>query len=624
MRFAFSLKDNSALLSGGEACARGAYEAGIRLAIGYPGTPATSALEYLIGLKGGDLRAEWAVNEKIALEVAVGHSWAGQRSFVSVKMSGLNVACDTLLSLATSGTKGGLVIMVGDDPGAYYGMVEQDSRLIARLAMLPMIESSTPEEARRMCRDAYEVSERTEAPVLFRQTTTTAIAAARVELENPLRTRTQTVLPGDTTRYTKAGAKACRKQHADALLRLAHAGREFDYLNEYREGYGRIGIISSASTWTYLEECLSERKGFSPHLLKVAVVNPLPEEKISLFLERCDRVLVVEELTGLIEEKAQTLAWKLGRKIEIVGKALLPEVGDLDPDLIDVAISTLLREETTPVSAGMDVSGYSPRRSNFCPGCPHRSTYAAIDLGIRGAGLNPDDVLVTGDIGCTILGMEEPFNLCRTELVMGASISMAQGFSYAGVESPIIATVGDSTFFHSGLTSLINAASRDINLTVIVLDNESAAMTGFQPTVSTSYGAEDIAPVRISLLELAKAARVRKVQSATPYFTRRLARMITKAIAAKGVNVIIADAPCAANRKFRAVIPCKVQEEKCRGIATCKFNCLARTGCSAITEAETTGKAEINRYRCIGCGLCVEYCPYRAISRSIGLLRRFK
>lgn len=623
MQAAFPINANNWLLSGGEACARGAYEAGVRLAIGYPGTPATSALEYLIGLKGSDLRAEWAVNEKVALEVAVGHSWAGQRSFVAVKMSGLNVACDTLLSLATSGTKGGLVILVGDDPGAYYGMVEQDSRLIAKLAMLPMIESSTPEEARLMCRDAFDVSERTEAPVLFRQTTTTAIAAARVEVENPLRAKTKTMLPCDPARYTKAGARACRVQHAQALERLKNAGREFDYLNEFREGYGRFGIISSASTWSYVRECLGDRKGFTPHLLKVAVINPLPEEKISLLLQRCDRVLVVEELTGLIEEKVQALAWRLGKRIEIIGKSVLPEVGDLDPDLVDSAISVLVGEAPGEIPPAPDVSSYAPRRSNFCPGCPHRSTYAALDLGIRGAGLNPEEVLVTGDIGCTILGMEEPFNLCRTELVMGASISMAQGFAYAGVDTPVIAAIGDSTFYHSGFTSLVNASSRDINLTVIVLDNESAAMTGFQPTVATTYGASDIAPVRMNLLEMAKAAKVKKVTAATPYFTRRMAKAITAAISSKGVNVIISQAPCAANRKFRAVIPCKVQDEKCKGTAVCKFNCLSKTGCSAIAEDVDTGKAAINRHRCIGCGLCVEYCPFRAISRSIGLLRRF-
>lgn len=581
-------------------------------------------MDYLIALNDLDLRAEWAVNEKVALEIAIGHSWAGQRTFSALKMSGLNFAADSLLSLATSGVRGGLVVLVGDDPGVYYGMVEQDSRVLARLAMIPMIEPSTPDEARLMTRDAFDVSERTEAPVLVRQTTTTAVTSAPVNVEKKLRAKTKSSLPNDISRYTKAGSAACRQQHSDALLRLRAAGAAFDYLNVLRPGSSRIGVVAAASVWPYLEECLGELGDDSLNLLKVAVVNPLPDAKIASLVGRCDRVLVVEELEPLIEERVRVVAQKLGRAVEVLGKELIPEVGDLDADLVADALARFLGKIPPSLPPVADLSGFTARKSTFCPGCPHRSTYSALKKGISDAGFSPDEVMVTGDVGCTILGMNEPFSLCRTELVMGASIPMAQGFAYADPSMPVVATIGDSTFYHSGITGLINAASRNINLTVVVLDNDYAAMTGFQPTVSTSYGAKDLVKVRMSLVELAKATKVSRVRLVTPYFTRRLAKMVTKSIKAGGVNVIIAEAPCAAKRHFLAVIPCAVNVKRCPGTDECGFKCLKSTLCPALTRDEATGKALIMKDKCIGCCLCLDFCPPGAIKKSVGLLRRFR
>lgn len=613
-------------LLGSQAVARGAFEAGVRFATGYPGTPATPAIEYLLAHHAAEIRTEWSINEKVALEVAIGVSWAGQRSFVSVKMSGLNVATDSLLSLAASGTPGGMVILVGDDPGAHYGMVEQDSRLLARLAGLPMVEPATPLEARDLARHCFGVSDETQAPILLRLTTTTANSTCSVPPREVERIRRQSTLPDDLDRYTKASSLACRRQHADSIKRLHATAALLDEWNVLTQGEAGVGIIASASVWTYVEECLAERKGPRPTTLKVGVVNPLPEEKIRKVLALCDRVLVVEELEPLIEERVRALAHATRPEVRVLGKAdrLLSPIGDFDPDRVTAAVSVLYGFAPTPVAKKPDLSPFAPRTLTFCPGCPHRSTYAALQNAIANLKLDPKDVLVTGDIGCTILGMSEPFSLCRTELVMGASISIAQGFYYAGIETPIVAAIGDSTFLHTGLPALINAASRNVNLTVLILDNSFAAMTGAQPTPATQNAPVDQVPNPMDLAELARAARVRKVKSATPYLTKRLTKLLMAAMKSKGVDVVIAQAPCVMARPPRNVIPLGVRPERCIGLDNCDPSCLSATACPAIERTNATGSARIDETKCLGCGLCAEYCRKKAISRRVGALRRLR
>jgi indolepyruvate ferredoxin oxidoreductase alpha subunit len=317
-------------LLGVEACARAAVEAGARLAVGYPGTPATPALEYLLAHAPQEMRVEWAVNEKVAVEIAAGHSWAGQRSFVAMKMSGLNVASDALLSIATSGTRGGLVIYVGDDPGMHYGMVEQDSRLWARLAKLPIVEAGTPQEGLDLTRAAFQVSEQAEIPILVRGTSTTANTLAGVALGEPERLRRPSQVPFDLDRYTKAGAARCLRQHADTLRRLERAGELLATWNREETGNCDLGIVASASAWGYVAEGL-DLLPHRPHLLRIAVMNPLPDAAILRVLQRSTRVLVVEEMEPYVEERVRALASTLPRPPRILGKhdGLLPQVGDL-------------------------------------------------------------------------------------------------------------------------------------------------------------------------------------------------------------------------------------------------------------------------------------------------------
>jgi indolepyruvate ferredoxin oxidoreductase alpha subunit len=614
-------------LLGVQACARAAVEAGARLAVGYPGTPATPALEYLLAHAPQEMRVEWAVNEKVAVEIAAGHSWAGQRSFVAMKMSGLNVASDALLSIATSGTRGGLVLYVGDDPGMHYGMVEQDSRLWARLAKLPIVEPGTPQEALDLTRAAFQVSEDAESPILVRGTSTTANTLGGVALGEPERLRRPSQAPFDVDRYTKAGAARCLRQHADTLRRLERAGELLAAWNREETGSSDLGIVASASAWGYVAEGLDLFPA-RPHLLRIAVMNPLPDAAILRLLQRCARVLVVEELEPYVEERVRALASTLPRPPRILGKrdGLLPQVGDLDPDLVAPALRALAGlapSAAAPAPARPEARGqWAPRQLSFCPGCPHRSTYTALQKAIARAGFSREEVVVTGDIGCTILGMNPPHDLCRTEVAMGSSIALAQGFAYAGLDRPVVATIGDGTFFHAGIPALLNASSQRVNLTVLVLDNGYAAMTGYQPAPGNFRGEPGAVANPLSIEELARAARVRRVRKALPYFTRRLTRILADALASPGVNVVIAEAPCVARLPHRTIIPYRVRPERCVGLPECAPSCLEAVGCPAMDLDEATDRVAIDAVRCLGCGLCAAACPQKAIRRDLKARRR--
>ncbi|MEW6489619.1 MAG: thiamine pyrophosphate-dependent enzyme [Thermodesulfobacteriota bacterium] len=614
-------------LLGVEACARAAVEAGARLAVGYPGTPATPALEYLLAHAPQEMRVEWAVNEKVAVEIAAGHSWAGQRSFVAMKMSGLNVASDALLSIATSGTRGGLVIYVGDDPGMHYGMVEQDSRLWARLAKLPIVEAGTPQEGLDLTRAAFQVSEQAEIPILVRGTSTTANTLAGVALGEPERLRRPSQVPFDLDRYTKAGAARCLRQHADTLRRLERAGELLATWNREETGNCDLGIVASASAWGYVAEGL-DLLPHRPHLLRIAVMNPLPDAAILRVLQRSTRVLVVEEMEPYVEERVRALASTLPRPPRILGKhdGLLPQVGDLDPDLVAPALHTLAGAAPpapAQVPARPETRGrWAPRQLSFCPGCPHRSTYTALQQAIARAGFSRDEVVVSGDIGCTILGMNPPHDLCRTEVAMGSSIALAQGFAYAGLDRPVVAAIGDSTFFHAGIPALLNASARRVNLTVLVLDNGCAAMTGYQPAPGNFRGEPGSVANALSIEELARAARVRRVRKTLPYFTRRLTRILADALVSPGVNVVIAEAPCVARLPHRTVIPYRVRPERCAGLPECSPSCIEAVGCPAMDLDEATNRVAIDAVRCLGCGLCAAACPEKAIRRDLKARRR--
>ncbi len=607
------------LMSGNEAIARAAVEAGVSLVTGYPGTPSTYVIETLLQHSDLGFRVEWAINEKVAFELATGLSWAGLRSLVTMKMSGLNVAADAFLSVQYSGTNGGLVLYVADDPNVYYGMVEQDSRHYARLALAPMLMPATPQEALDFTRLAFKLSEEIGRPVMIRGTTTLANTSELVTLSEKESIQRKPTFEFNIAKYAKAGPLACVRQHQDTLAALYRFGALTGNLNPLDLNGSKVGVIATGIVWKYLQEVRS-RDHLDPSTLKVAAVHPLPTRKIKALLSRVDTVIVLEELEPLIEEAVLALRGDLDHRVKVVGKIQGPLslTGDYDVEVVASALRGVYRrrvhQRTLPKEMVKQAHGLKVKRLNtFCVGCPHRATYYALNQAIEKLGYKQNEVIVTGDIGCTILGMNEPFQSCWTEISMGSSISLAQGFKYAGIERPVVATIGDGTFFHGGIPALLNASHHRTNLTVIILDNHWASMTGMQPHPGTrepAYG-EDKAVIQIE--EIVRAAGVKNVSRVNPFQTKRMIETVSEAMFSADISVVIADAECAIRRlRGKKTRSLRVKGGQCAGLDACEHSCIAILACPALERGED-GKAFINPDTCIACGLCHHVCPHGAI-----------
>lgn len=619
------------IVTGNEALALGALRAGAKVITGYPGTPSSEAIGFLLShpelWKEKGVHVEWSTNEKVAFEIAAGAAWAGQRALVTMKMSGLNVAFDSVISIAYSGINGGLVIYVADDPGVSAGMAEQDTRGFAFMSDLPMLEACSVKEAYLLVPKAFELSEKTKSPVFLRLTTAVSQSHAPVELELPyyLPLEREILLERDIQRYTKAGALICMAQHRDLIQRLEKSKeliREMK-LNEFSlsKKKGQLGILASGVSYSYLEEglLLASQFGLDPEevsILKVVSVNPFPEEEAKLLLENSELILVLEELEPYMEKNLILLARKLGLRRRIVGKldGTLERIGDYSVREVLLGISATLGLKIPPeLFYGIQAEKLAaPRPITVCAGCPHRGTFMAINNGIRKAGFKKDQVMVTGDIGCTILGMNPPFNTVWNEVSMGASIGIAQGYVHAGINSPVIATIGDSTFFHAGIPPLINAIQYQVPLTLIVMDNGWTAMTGMQFNPGTSEKFLPQGSRRVDLEKLIPGLGVENFWVVDPYDYRKMSEIILKALKLEGVKVILARRECAiqAMRRGERTGKVRVNPEKC---TLCK-SCLTITGCPALSIGEKA--MEIDQTLCNGCGLCLFTCGYKALERE--------
>ena len=474
------------LITGNEAVALGAVKAGVKVVTGYPGTPSTGALESLLTMDLPDTHVEWSTNEKVALEIAAGVAWSGHRVLVTMKMSGVNVAYDSLISIAYSGCDGGLVIYVADDPGTSAGMCEQDSRWFALMSDMVMLEPGSVAEAYTLTAYAFELSEAIKTPVFVRLVTALSHSFAEVNIaESRPVSKEKPVLIRDINRYTKAGAVIGMTQHRSLIERLEQAGkilreRRINRLTLASQGHG-LGIVVSGIASAYLEEGIeiAEHYGLDREklsILQIIATNPFPAEDVRALLENCENILVIEELEAHMERGTYIEAAKMRYAGKILGKmdGLFSRVGEY-------GVSHVVRGLDTALQIGIPadlLAGTSEaeklaanRLITTCAGCPHRGTYLAINQAVRRLGYKKDSVMVTGDIGCTILGMNPPFETIWSEISMGASVSYAQGFVYGGVTTPVIATIGDSTFFHGGIPGLINAIHHHVNMTLIIMDN---------------------------------------------------------------------------------------------------------------------------------------------------------
>ena len=610
---------NRLLLSGNEAIARGAIEAGVTLATGYPGTPSTYVIETLLSVPDLGFRVEWSINEKVAFELATGVSWAGLRSLVTMKMSGLNVASDSFLSVQYSGARGGLVLYVADDPNVYYGMVEQDSRHYARLGAAPMLMPATPQEALDFTRRAFDLSEQIGRPVMIRGTTTLSNFSEMVTPGRTQAIRRDPSFAFDIAKYSKAGPAACVQQHVDTLQALDQFQRLTEDLNPLHLNGSRVGIIALGVAWNYVREAL-QQYGLTPSTLKIDTAYPLPISKIKALMSNVDTLVVFEELEPLIEEAAMALRADLDHPVTVVGKLRGPlaVTGDYSVEVITSALKQVYGDRIQPQGVPGHLLAKAQelkvkRLNTFCAGCPHRATYYALNRAIAELGYKREEVVITGDIGCTILGMNEPFECCWTEISMGSSISLAQGFKYAGMNKPVVATIGDGTFFHAGIPALLNASHHQTDLTIIILNNMWASMTGMQPNVGTEKPPYADGRQIVKMEDIVKAAGIRHVVAMNPFQTPKMIDALKEAISKPETAVVIANAECSTQRmRGRKRVSLKVKPEQCIGLNDCKPSCIEILGCPALERGED-GKAVIAPSLCTACGLCHHACRYGAI-----------
>lgn len=582
------------LLSANEAVAHGAAQAGCVVASAYPGTPSTEILENLVKFKDVT-KCEWAVNEKVAMETAIGASIAGARSLVTMKHVGLNVAMDPLMTFTYVGATGGMVVVTADDPGMHSSQNEQDNRNLAKFARMPMFEPSDSQEAYEMVQAAFEASEKYKVPAMLRLTTRTSHSSSLVDLTG-FAPAPHPVIP-----YTKDISHTipvplfARQHRVKAQARsaeMAAAGAESPF-NRMEPGRTDLGIITSGVAYQYVKEVFPE---FA--VLKLGWTNPLPVELVKKFAASVDRVLVVEELDPFLEEQVNALG------IATVAHKTDLDIWELNPDRLQNLRHELLGDvdEAKPVTPDASLPTRPPV---LCAGCGHRGVFYV---------LSKLKATVTGDIGCYTLGAFPPLNAMDTTICMGASIGNAAGMKKAGFKGRICAVLGDSTFFHSGITGILSAHYNGTPVTTVVLDNRITAMTGHQDNPGTGKTlAGDPAPVT-DIQDLAKACGYKKVVKVSADDLKELERVLTDAMDGDEGALIVAYAPCRIAAKLTKEGLCEVDSAKCKACGACfKMGCPAMTRGAEI--APNRFQMKIDPALCAGCIQCSQVCPFGAIQR---------
>lgn len=570
------------LMLGNAAFARGLYEAGVTVVSSYPGTPSTEITE--CAAEYDEIYAEWAPNEKVAMEVALGASIAGSRSFCGMKHVGLNVAADPLYTASYTGVNGGMVIAVADDPGMHSSQNEQDSRHHAIASKVLMVEPSDSAECKDFVKTSFELSEEYDVPVIVRMCTRVAHSQSAVEICDRV-VPTQKEYIKNPQKYVMMPAFA-RGRHVFVEERTKKLTEyaEKSPLNKVIDNGGDIGIITSGISYQYAREAMGDKASY----LKLGVVNPLPVELIKDFCAKYKKVYVIEELDDIIETHCK----KLG--LDVVGKELFGYIGEFSQAVVAEKLLGV-KAESTAFDGNVPV-----RPPVMCAGCPHRGLFYC---------LSKNKVTVSGDIGCYTLGASAPLSAMDTTICMGASISALHGFNKARgeeAEKSTVAVIGDSTFMHSGMTGLVNIAYNSTNSTVIILDNSITGMTGHQQNPTTGKNLKGDPAAAVNLEELCKAIGIKRVRVVDPYNLAETEAAIKEELAAPEASVIISRRPCALLKYVKHKPALKVVNDKCKG---CKM-CL-KLGCPAISVRD--GKAVIDHTQCVGCGICTEVCKFGAI-----------
>ena len=587
------------LMTGDEAIARGAYEAGVSYASAYPGTPSTEILENLSTYK--EIYAEWAPNEKVAMESAIGASVAGLRSIVSMKHVGMNVAADPMFTWAYMGVNGGNVIVTADEPGMFSSQNEQDNRNYAKAAKIAMMEPSDSQECIDMVKAAYDLGEEFDTPFIIRMTTRVCHSKSVVELTDRAEQQPKT-WEKNPAKYVclPAIARKLRVNLEKRMEKLA-AYSETTPFNRMEMGDTRVGVISSGICYYYAKEVFGEEASY----LKLGFTNPLPAGLIKDFCSKVDKVYILEENDPYIEEfvKQQGCA--------CIGKGLFPSYGELTPDVIRACITG---KENQVMD--FDHSKLIGRAPSLCAGCPHRGLFYR--LGKR------KDIMISGDIGCYTLAAAKPYSAMDSTVCMGASISLGHGaqraFNMEGVNRRVVTVLGDSTFFHTGINSLINTVYNKSNTVNIILDNRITGMTGHQNNPGTGYTAKGEETTLIRIEDLVRAIGMKHVYVINPNNLQEVDDTLDKCLALDEPSVIITRWPCALKKFSKEdkaefdslfVTKNKVDEEKCVGCRLC-----LKAGCPAMSYDRKSKKVHINKAQCVGCDVCTQVCPKAAIVKE--------
>ena len=605
-------------LMGNAAVARGAIAAGVNLVAGYPGTPSTEALETVARYRTQDTYVEWSVNEKSAMEVAAGAAYSGARALVTMKQVGLNVASDPLMSLEYVGVKGGMVILVADDPGPISSQTEQDTRHYSYFSKLPCFDPSSVQEAYEMIQEAFDFSEKYGTPVFFRPTTRICHAYASIEVK-------------DEDEYVHHRADGFIKDTSRWVIfpRLSYANhKKIEARNVELSGvfseYSRNAVI--AEKGSFAKEDQAVRKGIAaggislaltldnlsdaadtPRILKVATPHPFPEQLAVRFLEGLDEVLVIEELDPVIEKELVYIAGKYHLNVTVKGKMTgdTETAGENSPNLVAGYLDRFLAR----TSAGKEDLPAPPpipvRPPVLCAGCPHRASFYAVKTAMKGK-----KTIFCGDIGCYTLGNAMPLDMCDTCLCMGAGINIAQGVFRTVPDTSAFAFVGDSTFFASAITGIVNAVYNQAEMTVVILDNSTTAMTGHQPHPGTGRTMMGEVVSKVSIEAILKGIGLEFVETVNPLDLEKAVDTVKRASEQKGVKAIIFKSPCIAIVKPDKALT--IDQDKCIG---CK-RCIREIGCPGIVIND--GKVCIDPGLCTGCGLCAQLCPVKAIGAMGG------
>lgn len=595
-------------LMGNEAIAMGALAAGVNAVSGYPGTPSTEVLETIAERKGSDVYTEWSVNEKAGMEFAAGAAYAGARTLVTMKQVGLNVASDPLMSLAYIGVEGGMVVMVADDPGPISSQTEQDTRTFASFSKLPCFDPSSVQEAYDMVQEAFEFSERHRTPVLFRPTTRICHAYASIDVKDPEECRVNIPkgFARDPSRWV-IFPKLSHMSHIAMEARNESISDEFStsafngLIPSSSPGCAK-GIATHGISFGNTMESLDGKD--RPRILKIATPFPFPEKLAVEFLAGLDEVLCIEELDPVIEKSLLQVCGKHGLKTRIRGMLShdAPVAGEKSRDAVESLIDGFMeRECENPVE--MEKPPALPVRPPvLCAGCPHRASFLAVKKAMKGR-----KAVFCGDIGCYTLGNAMPLDMVDTCLCMGAGINIAQGIGRVDPDTRCFAFVGDSTFFASAITGIINAVYNRAKLTVVILDNSTTAMTGHQPHPGTGRTMMGEVVEKVDIEAVLKGIGVDAVETANPLDIEEAVECVKRIDSLEGVKAVIFRSPCIA--LFKPESRMAVDPGKCIG---CR-RCVTELGCPAISIRE--GKAVIDAGSCNGCGLCTHSCGSDAIGR---------